>query len=521
MPPFWDPICPPQGIACLQAFLEAHGHDVTIKDFNTDGPLFSLQKKYFTLGMQFFPRWRLYNIFRNGPRFFARHQLAWLYGRKNKTMYNDLVRHILNFDHSDSCTSEAIQALDAVIEEIFDRVRARARELSAQGDWDAVGCTMLETTFPSALMILREIKEARPATRTVLGGPGALMGNNLASGNLKRILARCHWVDVILHGEGELLFERFLREDSRQQQILSLDDLAKDANQPTCLIDVDQTALPSFHGLSLKAYLWLSTYSSRGCPYKCAFCSEYLFWRKYRQKNVEKIASDMQELTRRFGKNRFYLCDSLINNVVNPLAQKLAQTGGKYYWDCYLRIDKDCRNTQKVRLWAKAGMMRARIGVESGSARVLELMNKKITPIQAQQGLATLAQFGINTSTLWIAGFPGEQEEDFIQTLEFFKDNHPLIYQADVMEFVNLDGQPSPEREESAYPDEFDSLLILKYQELKDGVPPAQRYERITRFEELRHKLGVPNPYSLNELVEAQLRWVKLGHIKKEDAVLM
>ena len=519
MPPFWDPICPPQGIACLQAFLESQGHDVTIKDFNTDGPLFSLQKKYFTLGMEYFPRWRRYNIFRNGPRFFARHQLAFLCGRQDKALYIDLVKHILNFDQSDTCTPEAVVGLDAVLEEIAQRVQAKTQELLSQGEWDVVGCTMLETTFPSALKILETIKREKPTIRTVLGGPGALMGNNLASGNLQRILERCPWVDVILHGEGELLFDRILCEDPQQRQILSLDDLPRNTDEKTCLINVDQTALPSFNGLSLKAYLWLSTYSSRGCPYKCAFCSEYLFWQKYRQKSVEKIVNDMHELTRRYGKNQFYLCDSLINNIVNPLAQRLCETEQKVYWDCYLRIDQDCLDESKVRVWAEGGMVRARIGVESASPRVLNLMNKKITVDQAHEGLTTVARCGIQTSTLWIAGFPGEQDDDFEQTLEFFKNHHELIYQADIMEFVNLDGQPSEAGTSSAYPDAFDPLLVLKYEGLNQGVSPRERYERITRFEEMRYQLEVPNPYSLNELIEAQMRWVRLGHTKQHKFI--
>ena len=74
MPPFWDPICPPQGIVSLKSYLDNRGYDVAIADFNTDGYLFSLQQKYFEYAKSHFPQWEFLNIPRNVPRYFARHQ---------------------------------------------------------------------------------------------------------------------------------------------------------------------------------------------------------------------------------------------------------------------------------------------------------------------------------------------------------------------------------------------------------------------------------------------------------------
>ena len=122
MPPFWDPICAPQGIVSLRSYLERLGYEVHIRDFNTDLELFSLQRKYFEIGLKYFPHWNFLNIFRNGPRYFARHQLAWLFGRQQGKKYEDLVRLILNFDGKSLCASQVIKELDAVITEIFSLV---------------------------------------------------------------------------------------------------------------------------------------------------------------------------------------------------------------------------------------------------------------------------------------------------------------------------------------------------------------------------------------------------------------
>ena len=149
MPLFWDPICPPQGIVSLKSYLDKRDYEVSIVDFNTDGTLFSLQKKYFELAVSHFPQWKFLNIPRNGPRYFARHQLVWFYSRQKSAPYKALIRQILNFDGKSICTDQLIDALDSIIAEIFDIVALKTKELINHIDPDIVGCTMLESTFPS------------------------------------------------------------------------------------------------------------------------------------------------------------------------------------------------------------------------------------------------------------------------------------------------------------------------------------------------------------------------------------
>lgn len=55
-------------------------------------------------------------------------------------------------------------------------------------------------------------------------------------------------------------------------------------------------------------------------------------------------------------------------------------------------------------------------------------------------------------------------------------------------------------------------MLVVKYYDLEDGISSPERFERVNKFEELRMKLGIPNPYSFRELVQAQNRWSDLGY---------
>lgn len=526
MPPFWDPICPPQGIVSLKSYLEKRGYEVHIADFNVDGRLFALQRKYFDLGMGHFPQWKFLNIPRNGPRYFARHQLVWFSGRHQKARYKELIRLILNFDGKSTCNEQIIDAFDSIIEESFNIVASKTKELMDQINPDVVGCTMLESTFPSALAILKKVKEINPMTVTILGGPGVVTGNTVDDGNLQRISERCEWIDAFIYGEGERVLENYLEGAFGDKKILTINDL-QDAqsmrSKTDALLDINEIPMSNYDGLPAIKYLWLSVFTSRGCPFKCAFCYEKDYWVHFRKKKVEKVIEEMKMLSTRYGKTKlFYLCDSLANHIATPLSTALLSKNEKIRWDCYMRITPECLDVEKVRLWRKGGMERARIGVESGSPRVLELMNKDIRTEQIERGLKNFAESGISTTTLWIAGFPGERVEDFQESMRFLNDNHRFIYQADIWEFISSPRELSTSDESGsdfstkpAYPEEFDDLLIIKYYDLAKMCLPQERFDRISQFEQLRMKLGVPNPYSLAELLNANKRWVKLGHTKR------
>lgn len=127
------------------------------------------------------------------------------------------------------------------------------------------------------------------------------------------------------------------------------------------------------------------------------------------------------------------------------------QSGKCFYWDGFLRADKHVCDPANTLLWRRGGFYRAKLGVESGSLKILEKMGKKITLQQIKDAVSSLAYAGIKTTTFWVIGHPGETEEDFHMTLE-----------------------------------------------------------RVNRF--IRHcrKLGIPNPYLLDDIHDADQRWKKL-----------
>jgi tRNA A37 methylthiotransferase MiaB len=539
MAPFWDPYCPPLGIASLQAYLKQRGHDVAIFDYNTDPQIWRPYRAYFQLLQDVLPDAREWNIMRLGPDYFSRHQMAWMALRDQPRRYLELSRCILDIDGRHRLSDEALAPFAAMFETIYARIDALTKELLARHQPDLVGCTLLTTTLPASLHVLRRAKELNPGCRTVLGGPGPIMGAGVDSPDTRRILERCPWIDNIVIGEGEVLLEALIEDRLPRRQLLSLRDvpvLAGDAVTSQGLIsNLGELPTPDYTGLEPQRYTNLSVGVTRGCAYKCSFCYETTYWKRYRKRPIDSALRDLKTLRERYGRTHFFLCDSLANFFADDLSQALIDAELDIKWDAYLRADAELLDPEYVAQLADGGMVRARLGLESADAGTLELMNKKMSVDRMGKVLENLAEEGIQTSTLWIVGFPEEDERAFQESLDFLVEYQDAIYCADPWHFVfhpttgtepvfgRLVASESFETRygmRRLYPEEFDDALLVQYFELDipDVVP--LKIDRIRRMCRVMEQAGIPNPYTLREWRAANRRWSEL-HPKRTASVVV
>src|SRR5690606_23276192 len=81
--------------------------------------------------------------------------------------------------------------------------------------------------------------------------------------------------------------------------------------------DLETLPVPDFTGTDFSAYnpMVIPIYSNRGCPFRCHFCSEHsLFGKKFKRRSPQRVISDMEELSSRYGLQEFTISDSLINS---------------------------------------------------------------------------------------------------------------------------------------------------------------------------------------------------------------
>lgn len=511
MVPFWTALIPPMGISCLKSFLEKHGYAVTALDLNTDMQFREIYDLYFERLKEHIPANRQGNFYNIGVDVLQNHLLAYI-NREPGRAYTDLVNLIIDRTFFTQVQEPLIEELDGLLQTFFDRLDRHLTRLLEVEKPDVLGLSVFKGVLPAALYAFKQTRRTFPHIRTVMGG--GIFADQLAPGspNFELFLAQTPYIDHIIIGEGELLFLKLLTgELPVNQRVFTARDTGGE------VLDLAHAPLPDFSDLELQYYPNLAAYASRSCPFQCTFCSETVNWGRYRKKTARRVREELKQLSERENYQLFLLSDSLLNPIMYDLSREMIAAGLSLYWDGYVRVDKSLCLEDNTLLLRRGGCYRARLGIESGSDQVLELMNKKITPEQIKAAVSSLARAGIKTTTYWVIGHPGETEADFNQSLVMLAELKDYIYEVDCNPFrfyysgqVNS-GEWRKGRVALLYPEEATKMLLLQTWMLEGGEPSREEtYNRLFRFVEHCRKLGIPNPYTWKEIAAADERWSEL-----------
>ncbi|MHA2305802.1 MAG: B12-binding domain-containing radical SAM protein, partial [Candidatus Hodarchaeales archaeon] len=258
---------------------------------------------------------------------------------------------------------------------------------------DFLGIQTLTPNFQDALLAAQIAKEEKVPI-VALGGyhPSAMPNENLelSKGN----------VDVIFRGEAEYTILKFLAntesgKDWKENLGISyLENGQVKNNPPAPLIqDLDLLPLPARHLLPMDKYRIFgssfpatSVLTSRGCPYKCDFCSVSAFYgSKWRPRSPEKIAEEIRYLREVMDLKATAFVDDLFfisNKRVKKLSNELFKIKD-IYWGATTRADKG--DFELLNLMRRAGCRLVFVGVESGSQTILDKIQKKTSTSQIER----------------------------------------------------------------------------------------------------------------------------------------
>jgi hypothetical protein len=510
--PFWTPQIPPLGISCLKSFLQAHGYDVKTVDLNIEGKVRKIYDKYFDALREYVSEDKRGNFYNIGHEVLQNHLMAHL-NYEDEKEYIKLVKVLIFKTFFIDVDDNQVFILNEIVGRFYNWLQEIFLNLLAKEKPAVLGLSVYKGNIPASVFAFKLTREKYPHVKTVMGGAVFAQSLGLGTPSFNYFLEKTRdYIDNIIIGEGEELFLELLEDRlPASQRVYSQED------RNGKVLDLSLVEPADFSDLDLNFYPNMATYASRSCPYQCRFCTETVYWGKYRKKNTKQVVEELKTLYRRHGSQLFLMCDSLLNPVATELAGELINTGISIYWDGYLRIDKEVCNPDTTLLWRHGGFYRARLGVESGSRQVLESMGKKIELQQIKSAVSALANAGIKTTTYWIIGYPGETEEDFQQSLDLVEELRDDIYEAECNPFgYYLTGQvgsgewAKDNKSIPLYPQDAIDMLVLQTWIMDCEPSRKETYDRISRFVKHCSKLGIANPYSLYDISKADERWQKL-----------
>jgi len=159
--------------------------------------------------------------------------------------------------------------------------------------------------------------------------------------------------------------------------------------------------------------------STRGCPYRCEFCSNVVFGGSYRERSPQNVVDEIEEALA-LGYDRISFADDVFTmkkeRVIN-ICREIRRRGLHFAWECLGRVDA-LDYTTALEMKA-AGCSRIFFGIESGSDQILQLMNKKITTDQALRAVDAAHRAGLQVGAFFILCYPGDTDDTVLQTIRF------------------------------------------------------------------------------------------------------
>ena len=310
----------------------------------------------------------------------------------------------------------------------MDQFRAEMRENPP----DVLGISSMTNTYPAAAKMARIARECHPSCIIILGG------QHVSSVGAE-VLRDLPEVDFLCIGEGEFLMDRFLNEiESGQKDWQNISGLVYRTsaeireNAPGELIKeiehlpfpardlVDLTQYKS-HGQSRFGGQTASLITSRGCPWKCTYCSSHVtMGRRYRFLSADYVVAEFEELYKKYNVKNIVIWDDLFtfrHDRVYEICNQLINKGIKVNWSCMSRTDR--MEPDIARIMRKAGCRMISFGIESGNEGTLARIRKNVKLDVVEKAIESCRKAGIRTQGSFILGFPWETTDEMEDTIRF------------------------------------------------------------------------------------------------------
>lgn len=384
------------------------------------------------------------------------------------------------------------------------------------------------------LEFAKNVRDSDPSCPIVWGGvhPTLLPEQTAANEN----------VDIVVRGEGESSIVELANKLSAGQP---LDDVGSityksegkvRSNPDSGFIDLSTVPIElPFDLLLMDRYPSLRAgrfhmQTSRGCPHRCGFCYNSIFNKKtWRSKGAQRVIDEVEYVKTRF---RGVKCIDVVDDNffvdrkrVEDICHEIINRGIDVTWRANCRFDyMSGYDREFIALLEKSGCVELDFGAETGSDRLLSLIQKDVTAEMMVRSVENLAKWApsIEPYVFWMSGLPTEAEDDLTKTYGVMDKLYEVNRRTQHIEICIYTPFPSPMLQffasEHSIPkslEEWGDVDVFHFRppwHSKEYVDRLQSISTVTKFAfypEARIKeLSLPyrlSYYAMNRI--AKLRW--------------
>lgn len=322
---------------------------------------------------------------------------------------------------------------------LFHLERERLREKLARGDVLSVAVTTTLYVIPEPIIeIVSFVRACAPEVTIVVGGPYVRNQTTAGDPDAARKVFKYIGADVYVDSsEGELALSRVLAALKDGASLAGIDNVAwrRGDDYVVNAASVESNALAEdpvdYRLFARDLGQFVSLRTAKSCPFACAFCGFPGRAGSYTYLPVELVERELNVLRDLGGVTTLTFLDDTFNvpkRRFKDILKMMIRNRYGFRWNSFYRSDHG--DAETVALMGEAGCEGVFLGVESGSAAMLERMNKTARPHDYFEAIPRLRAAGISTYASLIVGYPGETFETVRETMDFLEAARPDFFRA-------------------------------------------------------------------------------------------
>ena len=312
-----------------------------------------------------------------------------------------------------------------------------------------VGITATTPMIKRALELSRIVKEVNKGIKVLLGGPHP---TNMPTETIDN-----EAVDIVVSKEGEITICEIVDALSRGNDIsghtkgiyFKKNGKIVFTGEREPIPNLDILPFPAWHLIDMSAYrhplsrseTFASVLTSRGCPWRCTFCSRGVFGHNYRKRSAKNVLDEIQILIKKYNIKEVHFIDdtlTLDRSHIEEICHEIINRGWDLKWATPNGVNINTLDYNLLNLMKEAGCYSLSFGVESGNQETLDYIKKHQSLKKIKEVFNTCHKIGLETVAFIIIGFPNEDRIKIDQTLKFLKEIKADV--ADIHMLIPLPG---------------------------------------------------------------------------------